>query len=64
MARVADLATPEERRAATEPARRAARFKFAEERIRQIVNTAPPLTAEQRERLALLLHPGQVTNAT
>jgi hypothetical protein len=55
---VPDLGTIEERREATEPARRAARYRHAENRIRQIVDGAPPLTAEQRENLALLLHPG------
>lgn len=39
-------------------ARRAWRFKAAEERIRRIVDGMPPLTDEQREKLALLLHPG------
>lgn len=55
MPRVADLPTAAERLAATEAARRASRFKFAEDRIRKIVDAAPPLTAEQRDRLALLL---------
>jgi hypothetical protein len=55
MPRVADLGTPQERREATEPARRAARFKFAEDRIRKIVGGWPPLTANQRDRLAILL---------
>jgi hypothetical protein len=50
--------TPEQIAEATEDARRASRFKFAEDRIRKIVDAAPPLTPEQRERLALLLHPG------
>jgi hypothetical protein len=36
-------------------ARRASRYKFAEDRIRKIVDGAPPLTQEQRDRLALLL---------
>jgi len=53
---VRDLPTVEERRAATENARRQARYKYAEERIRKIVAGAPALTAEQRDRLALLLH--------
>ena len=48
----------EEMSAALEDARRRSRFKAAEERIKRIVDAAPPLTAEQREHLALLLHPG------
>jgi hypothetical protein len=44
--------------AALEDARRQSRFKAAEERIKRIVDGAPPLTPAQRERLALLLHPG------
>jgi hypothetical protein len=53
-----DQWTPEDYRAVTEDARRISRFKAAEERIRKIVDAAPPLTPEQRERLSLLLHPG------
>lgn len=30
-----------------------------EEHIRRVVNSAPPLTPEQREKLAFLLHPGE-----
>ncbi|HEY1002856.1 MAG TPA: hypothetical protein VGD83_24760 [Streptosporangiaceae bacterium] len=48
----------EEMSAALEDARRQSRFKAAEERIKRIVDGAPPLTPAQRERLALLLHPG------
>ncbi len=36
-------------------ARRAARFKFAEDRVRKIVAGAPPLTPDMRDRLAQLL---------
>jgi hypothetical protein len=43
---------------ALEDARRQSRFKAAEERIKRIVDGAPPLTPAQRERLALLLQPG------
>jgi hypothetical protein len=53
--RVADLPTPEQRREATEPARRAARFKFAQDRVRQIVSTWPTLTPEQKSELAVIL---------
>jgi hypothetical protein len=62
--RIRDLPTSEERREATEPARLAARFKYAEDRIRKIVDAAPPLTAAQRERLALLLRPGGDADGT
>jgi hypothetical protein len=40
----------------TENARRAARFKFAQDRIRKIVDGMPPLTDEQLAKLAVLLH--------
>jgi hypothetical protein len=53
--KVQDLPTPEERREATEPARRAARFRFAKRRIEQIVSTAPELTPEQFAELRSLL---------
>jgi hypothetical protein len=54
MPRAQDI--PREQRAAiTEKARRNARFTYAQRRIQQIVDTAPPLTAEQRDRLALIL---------
>jgi hypothetical protein len=43
--------------AQTENARRQSRYRAAEERIRRIVDGAPPLTAEQRARLAALLSP-------
>jgi hypothetical protein len=42
----------------TENARRAARFKFAQDRIKRIVDGAPPLTDEQLSKLAVLLHGG------
>jgi hypothetical protein len=42
----------------TEPARRAARYKFAQDRIRKIVDGMPPLTDEQLSKLAVLLHGG------
>ena len=45
----------EEQVAATVKARRNARYKFAEDRIRKIVDGAPALTQDQRDRLALLL---------
>lgn len=51
--------TTAEWREATENARRLARFKFAEQRIRKIVDGAPPLTQEQRDRLALILRTGR-----
>jgi hypothetical protein len=40
-----------------EEARRNARFTYAQRRIQKIVDGAPPLSAEQRQRLALLLAP-------
>ena len=55
MPRIQDLATVEERSAALENARRASRYKFAQDRIRKIVDAAPPFTAEQRDKLAVLL---------
>lgn len=54
MPRISDL-PPEERARANLPARRAARYKYAKERIQKIVDGAPPLTDEQRDKLALLL---------
>jgi hypothetical protein len=42
----------------TENARRAARYRAAEQRVRKIVAGTPPLTAEQRARLARLLFEG------
>jgi hypothetical protein len=43
----------------TENARRAARFKFAQDRIKRIVDGMPPLTDEQLSKLAVLLRPGE-----
>jgi hypothetical protein len=42
----------------TENARRAARFRFAQERIDKIAAGDPPLTAEQRAELARRLTAG------
>lgn len=50
--------TPEQRRQQTEEARRQARYKFAEDRIRRIVDGMPPLTDEQLSKLAVLIHGG------
>ena len=47
-----------------EDARRNARYTFAQRRIKKIVDGWPPLTEAQRERLALLLHPGAGSDAT
>lgn len=58
MGKTRDQWTAEDYRASTEEARRQARFTRAQERIRRIVDAAPPLTTAQREQLALLLHPG------
>jgi hypothetical protein len=44
-----------DQKAHLERARREHRFHAAEERIRKIVEGAPPLTAEQRDKLAALL---------
>jgi hypothetical protein len=44
-----------DQKAHLERARREHRFRAAEERIRKIVEGAPPLTAEQRDKLAALL---------
>jgi hypothetical protein len=49
--------TPEQWLQATENARRAARYRAAEQRVRKIAAGTPPLTAEQREQLARLLLP-------
>lgn len=51
----------EDRRAVTEEARRGWRFKAARERVQKIIDGEPPLSPEQRETLALLLHPGGTT---
>jgi hypothetical protein len=45
-------------KAGVEAATRARRYGNAEERIKRIVDAWPPLTAEQREKLALILCPG------
>jgi hypothetical protein len=45
----------EERAAATENARRQARFLYMEARVKKIVDGAPALTAEQRAHLARIL---------
>jgi hypothetical protein len=47
--------TADDYRSHTETARRNARFKSAEDRIKRIVDAAPPLTDEQRRRLAAIL---------
>jgi hypothetical protein len=44
--------TPEQWQQATENARRAARFRFACDRIDKIASGSPPLTAEQLAELA------------
>ena len=58
-ARVASLSRS---RTADDPAlldaRRDLRAARAEEYVRQLVESAPPLTSEQRDRLAVLLRPG------
>jgi hypothetical protein len=41
----------------TEDARRAARFKFAQDRVQKIVDGMPKLSDEQLSRLAVLLQP-------
>lgn len=46
-----------DRSARTEPARRARKFYSAERYIEKLVSSAPPLTAEQRDKLAMLLAP-------
>jgi hypothetical protein len=49
--------TPEQWLQATENARRAARYRHAEQRVRKIVDGTPALTVEQRAKLARLLLP-------
>jgi hypothetical protein len=49
--------TAEDWRDATEDARRSARYRFAEDRIKRIVDGMPPLTDEQLSKLAVLLQP-------
>jgi hypothetical protein len=41
----------------TENARREARYRFAEDRVRKIVAGAPALTDQQRAKLAAILAP-------
>ena len=43
--------------AAIEAAKVALRLAKAEEYVKRLVNAAPPLTSEQRDRLAVLLRP-------
>jgi hypothetical protein len=51
--------TPEQWLQVTENARRAARYRHAEQRVRKISAGDPPLTAEQRAALArIILAPG------
>ena len=57
MAKVSDLPTHQERVDATVDTRRAARYKYAEQRIRRIVEAAPPFSDEQRAALAAILRP-------
>lgn len=49
--------TPEQWLATTENARRQARYRYAEQRVRKIVTGAPALTDEQRATLAAILSP-------
>lgn len=58
--RISDLATVEERRDATEKARREARFKAARDRIKKIVDGAPEFTDEQLRMLSVLLAPSDL----
>ena len=52
--------TPAEQRAArTAPARAAQRFYAAERYVQRLVSTAPPLSDEQRTRLAAILAPAR-----
>lgn len=57
MAKPRDEWTPDDWRDATEDARRSARYRFAQDRIKRIVDGMPPLTDEQLSRLAVLLQP-------
>lgn len=50
--------TKEQRQRQTLEARRAARARFAEDRIRKILDGAPALTDEQLAKLQILLAPG------
>lgn len=49
--------TREQWLAATENARRQARYRYARDRIRRIVDGDPALTDEQRAKLAAMLDP-------
>lgn len=51
--------TPEERAARVAPAVRAKRYAGAERYIQRLVDAAPPLTDEQRTRLAAILAPAR-----
>jgi hypothetical protein len=53
-----DPRTPAQLRQIDE-ARRSARFTFARRRIEKIVDTWPPLTQEQRDKLAEILTSGR-----
>ena len=58
MPRSATVAVSDDRTSTTDPtenARRAARFKFAQARIKKIVDGLPPLTDEQLSKLVLQL---------
>ena len=59
MAKPRDQWTADEWRENTEDARRQARYKAAESRIKRIVDAMPPLTDEQLSKLAVLLHGGE-----
>jgi hypothetical protein len=50
--------TADDYREKTVEARRQARYKFAADRIRRIIDGSPPLTDAQRARLAVLLYGG------
>ena len=53
--------TREQRRQRTENARREARYKHAEDRVRKIAAGDPALTDRQRAKLAAILVPGDST---
>jgi hypothetical protein len=57
MSKPRDQWTAEEWREVTEGARRRARFKYAEARIKRIVDQMPAFTPEELAKLAVLLHP-------
>lgn len=63
MGKPRDQWTAEDYRAATEEARREARFRSAGVRIRRIAAAAPPLTPAQRAELALILCPDSGSDA-